>query len=189
MEIKPFDESTMAERLALIAKFDALPERVRQYAWDDSKDLYIPLGYGLLRFVWGVSTTISCIEKCESPIEQLMALALDFHLHHRVRRGVFATYFHQRQIEVGNNKYRVDFSIQYCLNPTSDDMVFKSFVVECDGHDFHEKTKQQAAKDKKRDRDLQSAGYSILRFTGSEIYKDPTACVQEIADYINNLAG
>lgn len=49
-------------------------------------------------------------------------------------------------------------------------------IVECDGHDFHERTKEQAARDRKRDRAAQAAGYTIFRFTGSEIYRDPMAC-------------
>lgn len=49
-------------------------------------------------------------------------------------------------------------------------------VVECDGHDFHERTKDQAAKDRSRDRRLQDAGYRIYRFTGSELYREPMQC-------------
>jgi hypothetical protein len=48
----------------------------------------------------------------------------------------------------------------------------KKMVVECDGHDFHEKTKEQARRDKERDRNLQSLGYPVYRYTGSEIYAD-----------------
>src|SRR5262245_34455764 len=40
-------------------------------------------------------------------------------------------------------------------------------VVECDGHDYHEKTKWQASRDKRRDRILQRLGYRVFRFTGS----------------------
>jgi very-short-patch-repair endonuclease len=57
-------------------------------------------------------------------------------------------------------------------------------LVECDGHDFHEKTKEQAEKDKKRDRILQSAGFHIFRFTGSEIWRNPITCAKEIFDYL-----
>lgn len=53
-------------------------------------------------------------------------------------------------------------------------------VVECDGHAFHERTKEQAARDKKRDREILAAGYPVLRFTGSEVFKDPAACVEQI---------
>lgn len=57
-------------------------------------------------------------------------------------------------------------------------------IVECDGHDFHEKTKKQAKHDKKRDRYLTSFGYTVFRFTGSEIYKDPVWCVCEVFEYL-----
>lgn len=52
-------------------------------------------------------------------------------------------------------------------------------AVECDGHDFHERTKAQAAKDKARDRELQANGIHVLRFTGSEIWKTPNKCARE----------
>lgn len=81
------------------------------------------------------------------------------------------------QFRVG--KYRVDFLVllpgRY-LDTTA-------FVIECDGHDFHEKTKAQAAKDKGRDRFLQAQGYHVFRFTGSEVYQDAKKCVDEICAF------
>jgi len=56
-------------------------------------------------------------------------------------------------------------------------------AVECDGHDFHERTKEQAARDRSRDRALQAAGYTVMRFTGSELYRDPMKCVREVLDW------
>lgn len=53
-------------------------------------------------------------------------------------------------------------------------------VVECDGHDFHERTKEQAARDRSRDRRLQEAGFRVFRFTGSELYRDPLGCAVEV---------
>ena len=52
-------------------------------------------------------------------------------------------------------------------------------IVECDGHDFHERTKEQAAHDRRRDRYFVELGYKVLRFTGSEIWKDPQGCVDQ----------
>lgn len=52
-------------------------------------------------------------------------------------------------------------------------------IVECDGHEFHERTKQQAQRDRSRDRELQRSGYRVFRFTGSELFKDPFACAKE----------
>ncbi len=58
-------------------------------------------------------------------------------------------------------------------------------LVECDGHDFHEKTKEQARRDKQRDRKLSAAGYQVLRFTGSEIHADAEKCAQEIRSFLS----
>ena len=78
----------------------------------------------------------------------------------------------QYQIE----KHRVDFAI--FINGVANEEI--KIVVECDGHEFHEKTKEQAARDKKRDRDLQIAGWKVLRFSGSEIWRDHEACAETV---------
>jgi very-short-patch-repair endonuclease len=61
-------------------------------------------------------------------------------------------------------------------------------VVECDGHDFHEKTAAQAEHDKRRDRFLQAQGYRVLRFTGREIYRSAEAAAEEILKTATRLA-
>lgn len=78
-------------------------------------------------------------------------------------------------------KIRVDFVIVVLGGAKKN---YASVVIECDGHDFHEKTKEQAKKDKARDRKITAEGYKILRFTGSEIYNDLDRCIQEITDLI-----
>ena len=55
-------------------------------------------------------------------------------------------------------------------------------IVECDGHDFHERTKEQASADKKRDRILQNCGYKVFRYTGSDINRDPVLAADECLD-------
>jgi hypothetical protein len=52
-------------------------------------------------------------------------------------------------------------------------------VVELDGHDFHERTPEQAERDKSKDRLLQKYGWRVLRFTGREVLRDPVKCVEE----------
>lgn len=91
----------------------------------------------------------------------------------------------QAQIR-GAVSYRVDFLVilntrHVTVSPQP------SFVVECDGHDFHEKTKEQAARDKKRDRDIQELGIPVFRFTGSEIHRDLDACVDQLDGYAFRL--
>jgi very-short-patch-repair endonuclease len=76
------------------------------------------------------------------------------------------------QVAVGS--YSVDFAMRCFACPKV------KVAIECDGHDFHEKTKAQAAHDKRRDRDIQRAGFDILRFTGSEIWNNPVNCAVEV---------
>jgi very-short-patch-repair endonuclease len=90
-------------------------------------------------------------------------------------------------------QYRVDFlvrcfsfEVEWLDSGDSGDHVEtqSTVLVECDGHDFHEKTKEQVARDKKRDREIKSLGFEMLRFSGSEIYKDPTSCAKEVTEYL-----
>jgi hypothetical protein len=57
-------------------------------------------------------------------------------------------------------------------------------IVECDGHDFHERTKEQAAKDRARDRKAQAEGFTVFRFTGAELYRDPLGCAEQVRDWV-----
>src|SRR5215467_10594120 len=61
-------------------------------------------------------------------------------------------------------------------------------VVECDGHEFHERTVQQASKDRRRDRMLQRRGVPILRFTGTDVVRGRAEFAQETADFIDERA-
>jgi very-short-patch-repair endonuclease len=74
--------------------------------------------------------------------------------------------------------YRVDFFFGRKL---SNDC-HKYLVVECDGHDFHNTNKEQASKDRQRDRDIQRMimNCNIFRFTGTDIWADPVKCAEEI---------
>ena len=80
-----------------------------------------------------------------------------------------------------NKKFRVDFALFY---PRTDGYGKIKVAIECDGHDFHEKTKEQAQKDKEKDRILQANGWLIARFTGSEILRKD---VYDLLSEIDNL--
>lgn len=74
--------------------------------------------------------------------------------------------------------FRVDFALFNRAEPGV------KIAVECDGHDFHERTKTQAQRDKSRDRQIQAVGFKVLRFTGSEIYRKPIDCAREIVQAV-----
>ncbi len=74
-----------------------------------------------------------------------------------------------------NQQERISSGQKYIFHQKS-----VNLIIECDGHDFHEKTKKQAARDKRRDRTLQSSGYKVFRFTGTEITRDSLSCAEEV---------
>jgi very-short-patch-repair endonuclease len=76
------------------------------------------------------------------------------------------------------NDCRVDFA--YFISGKPEPCLF----IECDGHNFHERTPEQAERDRRRDRLMQEAGIPVLRFTGREIYRDPSGCAFQISRFI-----
>lgn len=117
--------------------------------------------------------------KAESPIEALFWGAYCLYEHRLLLDPLKVKV--QQQADVG--PYRAD----YLFSVRCADGKTRFLVVELDGHDFHEKTKQQAAKDKARDRWMKSNGYEVIRFTGSEVWQNPFACVSEAADHVHVL--
>lgn len=92
-------------------------------------------------------------------------------------------------------RHRVDFAVEITYTEALYEMakmfgheppkylpekVSKKLAVECDGHAFHEKTAEQAARDKSRDRDLLNDGFPVMRFTGAEVYADPLKYADQV---------
>lgn len=145
---------------------------------------------------------------CESPIEQLF-LAQMFasgwgpneepfrnwmHLHRDITAlgyrpgswilaadGACCACVLQLPVTLGPTTYRIDFA--FIGNDGSGN--HHRFAVELDGHDFHERTKDQASHDKRRDRALAANGWTVLRFTGSDVYRDPAAVLAEVVATTN----
>lgn len=59
-------------------------------------------------------------------------------------------------------------------------------TVECDGFVYHN-TKESFKRDRIRDRQLQLNGYKVIRFSGSEINKDPIKVSNELFDLLDTL--
>tara|TARA_R110000824_G_scaffold400794_1_gene609362 strand:+ start:716 stop:1204 length:489 start_codon:yes stop_codon:yes gene_type:complete len=133
------------------------------------------------------------LELCESPIEKILLARLFTDLDligtgPRVQiynfseddvddcRPGFNEFFIWPQMPLG--KYRVDFGLMSTRG---------NFVIECDGHDFHERTKKQAARDRSRDRWMTAAGYTVFRFTGSEIHANDAQLLNDLGRAISNL--
>lgn len=80
------------------------------------------------------------------------------------------------QVKVG--KYKADFIVR--LAPY-EKVVW--YAVECDGHNYHNLTKEQAVHDRARDRHFQQEGLVILRFAGTEIWRDPAIAGEAVLDH------
>lgn len=78
---------------------------------------------------------------------------------------------------------RADFAI---FHPDRD-LENPLLLVEIDGHEFHERTKQQASSDRARDRRLMRCGYRVARFTGGDVHADPAECAREAFDLAHEL--
>jgi len=82
------------------------------------------------------------------------------------------------QWEVG--PHRVDFLVRVDNEPAADGSIWTAgqYVIECDGHEAHS-TREQRTADAQRDRYLVEHGYRVLRFTGSEIWRNAAQCASE----------
>lgn len=137
----------------------------------------------------------------DSPIEELFAGTIQEYLRETSIRFFYDETFHQGMGYLRSHPMLVptsgvicpqikvcDYTSSYCSNYHRVDFMLAMkdcnfhttfLAIECDGHEFHEKTKEQAARDKKRDRTLTIWGTPVIRFTGSEIWADPYRCVTE----------
>jgi very-short-patch-repair endonuclease len=139
-----------------------------------------------------ISYNILCLNKaCESPIEVALGAAIlvaDQLDHPNMRNGLILSGVNEVDFfredlallipQFPFDGYRIDFALRLPKYR------FQYLLVECDGHDFHERTKEQAARYRAKDRYAQHMGMPILRFTGSEIHKDAGACAFQVLDFI-----
>jgi hypothetical protein len=166
--------STRESRVATISavrQMDANPGAVPDAAFD-----FYPGGHRSGEFR-------SIFDSCQSPIEEIFAA---FAVLHATQSS--DCWFASQYPACG---YHVDFAVYpYTLarlNDAGSVLLSPCVAVELDGHDFHERTRAQASRDKSRDRKLTSDGWRVLRFTGSEVNRDPQACVREAFSLARSL--
>ncbi len=170
------------EVLKLSKGFRELPERVQDVWWQFCNMSITKESYQNLAFL-NMSDFLESINTyCKSPIEKIFYMAyclMDFDINEGKYR--YLTLYPQKEVNVGNKKYYLDF----CF--IAEDCGYESdykLAIECDGHDFHEKTKEQVIRDNERTLDLKMAGYDLLRFSGSQIYNEPFKCAAKTMKYI-----
>jgi very-short-patch-repair endonuclease len=95
----------------------------------------------------------------------------------------------QKLIRTEGGTYRADvflYVTRVRVEPEGDQ--WGPIVVEIDGYEFHERTKEQAARDRKRDRDLVREGIRVVRFTGAEVFHRPFECAREVDELLCQTA-
>lgn len=120
----------------------------------------------------------------ESPIEGILLAEMLRRPIFMAEQGTGEGLFITPQYPVG--PYSADFVVtaREYVGPLTVPPKTKSrrIAVECDGYEFHDRTREQAQHDRVRDRYFAAEGLTVLRFTGAEINRDVRACVDEIQD-------
>lgn len=75
----------------------------------------------------------------------------------------------QREVWIG--RYRVDFLIPD-----------QRIIIELEGYAYHQ-GKDKRTQDARRERELELKGYRVITFTGTEIYRDVEACVEQTLQF------
>lgn len=93
----------------------------------------------------------------------------------------------QPEIKIDKKSYRPDFLLTMSQAVKIENIQYvRSYecYIECDGHNYHERTKAQAKNDRTKDRDFMKEGLQLIRYTGSEIYNDAFSCAMEIENFM-----
>lgn len=81
------------------------------------------------------------------------------------------------------HRFGVEIITQYPIGKYFADIYIpdSNLVVECDGAEFH----QDKERDNARDEFMKSKGYSVIRFSGSDIHQDALDCASVIIGYLH----
>lgn len=168
--------------------FRSLPDRAQE-VWFHYCDLAIKnkkLDDLIFIYICGLDYS-----ECMSPIEIIFNFAFDLVAYSEDYMGFFLNPQYEVRSRNGSKAYYLDFAFiaSEVEGMVSIDNPSFKLAIECDGHDFHEKTKEQVAHDNEREYDLKMQGFDVLRFSGSQIYNHPFRCASQTLDYIIKKIG
>jgi very-short-patch-repair endonuclease len=125
------------------------------------------------------------LSRCESPIESAFGAALAHALGSSLETAANEPPFgYAGRIRGRRTVFMMQPDIGWCrpdfiFLTSSGQQLSRVMVVELDGHDYHERTPEQARRDRARDRRMMALGWIVVRFTGREIHEDARACAEE----------
>lgn len=179
----------------------------RRWDWKDNSGLveayqaieHHVLGSAETR-VFGLSEMLN---ECESPVEAMLFIRMFemFHLEFQPPGGDFQNWFARIHRSLCEGFCEIRIHPQTTIGPFRTDFLFRAlyldskgvftphdFLVEIDGHDWHEKTKSAVSRGKARDRYFMKSGIPVLHFTGSDIYRNAGDGCEEIYSYIQKAS-
>lgn len=160
--------------------FDSLPVRAKSMFFSAMQ--YIAIHYNDCLNTFAM-TWCDDYKSCKSPIEKILFLA--FRILETVRcnelsdKSVAFNIEPQYLVDTGKKKYYVDLYFE--IESWTENV---GVAVECDGYEFHQKSKKQVKYDNEREYEIKKCGFDMLRFSGSQIYNDPFKCANDIFDYL-----
>ena len=161
--------------------------QILQYYYDQSVETY--------SFTYIVDN-VETIRNPKNSKEQI----LESHVNFMEKGGCFFLFMKGIQIENSTLKYqilpqyilqldertlRLDFAILVEERKKGQIISSFKFCIECEGHDYHS-TKSQITKDNERMRILIKYGWTVLRYSGSEIFKSEKSSIEELETILLN---
>lgn len=125
--------------------------------------------------------------RTDSPVEAQFAAWFDAARSHHLALGQtrFALQLRpQFWINTTSGTYRLDFALEpldeWLAGAFKAEGLTLRIGVELDGHDFHEKSREDVTRRNQRDRDLAAMKWRVLHFSGSELTRNPMVAVVEV---------
>lgn len=118
----------------------------------------------------------------ESPLERQLFLEL---------RKSYVKF--EMQYGLGHNGEIIDLEHNKKINNYTNVLTIVDFYIEkrdaklcvyTDGHTYHERTEEQATRDRKIDRKLQQLGFTVLRYTGKDVREKSDKIISEIKNWL-----
>ena len=167
----------------LLNEFNNLPDRAKSLWFEWSWETAMRDSCDTIMFLTekGFDTT-----GCKSPIEQIFMFAFSIYTFSNYDETFMEGLCLETQfkIETTNGKnYIADFVLHHEFAAEGS----KYLVIECDGHEYHNATKEQVEHDNERDFDIKESVYDIIHFSGSQLFKYPMKCAEQAYKYFKSI--
>ena len=128
----------------------------------------------------------TCVIVLQSPLER--KLFLEFHKSFIKFQPQYALNYGGQPISTEGKSYNNPNNNFKDVLTVVDFYIEKKGVKLCiytDGHTYHERTEEQAQRDRNIDRKLQELGFQVLRYTGKEVNENMSRIIGDIQNWLN----